>query len=111
MKSIFWISVLTAGCSLGQQRQATPFVLPDDVASRKVDILSEGTRMAGEVYALKSAAGAKLPTIIMSHGWGGTVAGLRRDAAAFAQRRTTNRPGAPAGRLAIRRRERRRSAT
>jgi dienelactone hydrolase len=29
--------------------------------------------------------GKKLPTIIMSHGWGGTVAGLRRDAARFAQ--------------------------
>src|SRR6266700_4011081 len=60
-------------------------MLPDDVAMRKVDILSEGTRMGGEVYSLKSEAGKKLPTIVMSHGWGGTVAGLRRDAAGFAQ--------------------------
>ncbi len=69
MKSLVWIFLVT-GCSFGQQRQATPFVLPDDVALRKVDILSEGTRMAGELYALKSAAGTKLPTLIMSHGWG-----------------------------------------
>src|SRR6266700_2340302 len=60
-------------------------MLPDDVAMRKVDILSEGTRMGGELYSLKSVAGKKLPTIVMSHGWGGTVGGLRRDAAAFAQ--------------------------
>jgi len=85
MRNLFWISALAAGCAFGQQRQAIPFVLPDDVAQRKVDILSEGSRMAGEVYALKSMAGRKLPTIIMSHGWGGTVAGLRRDAAGLAQ--------------------------
>jgi hypothetical protein len=64
MKTLFWISALAAACAFGQ-RQITPFVLPDDVAPRKVDILSEGT-----------------------HGWGGTVAGLRRDAAAFAQARS-----------------------
>jgi len=85
MRNLFWISALAVGCAFGQQRQAIPFVLPDDVAQRKVDILSEGSRMAGEVYALKSMAGRKLPTIMMSHGWGGTVAGLRRDAAGFAQ--------------------------
>jgi len=83
MKRILWIAALAAACACGQQR--APFVLPDDVAMRKVDIMSEGVRMGGEVYSLKSMAGKKLPTIVMSHGWGGTVAGLRRDAAAFAQ--------------------------
>jgi hypothetical protein len=68
MKTLLWISAGAAICAFGQQRQATPFVLPDEVALRKVDILSEGTRMAGEVYALKSMSGKKLPTIVMSHG-------------------------------------------
>ncbi len=85
MKPVLLITLLAAACAFGQQRQAVPFVLPDDVAMRKVDIMSEGTRLGGEVYSLKPAAEKKLPTIIMSHGWGGTVAGLRRDAAAFAQ--------------------------
>ena len=76
---------LAAECAFSQQRQATRFTLPDDVVLRKVDILSEGARMGGEVCSLKSMAGKKLPTIVMSHGWGGTVGGLRRDAAAFAQ--------------------------
>jgi uncharacterized protein len=43
-------------------------------------------RMVAEVYAPKAAkADAKLPTIVMSHGWGGTVAGLRPDAIVFAR--------------------------
>ena len=75
---------LAAGCAFRQQRQATRFTLPDDVVLRKVDILSEGARMGGEVCSLKSMAGKKLPTIVMSHGWGGTVGCLRRDATAFA---------------------------
>src|SRR5262249_59552154 len=83
MRKLFAVLLAAAGALAQQQRPR--FVLPDDVGARKVDIMSEGVRMAGEVYALQSAAGRKLPTIIMSHGWGGTVAGLRRDAAGFAQ--------------------------
>jgi dienelactone hydrolase len=60
-------------------------VLLDDVAARNVDIYSEGTRMAGEVYVAKVNAGKKLPTIVMAHGWGGTKAALRPEAMAFAQ--------------------------
>jgi len=40
--------------------------------------------MAAEVFSLKEADG-KLPTIIMSHGWGGTAEVLRPDAVAFAR--------------------------
>ncbi len=47
--------------------------------------MSEGTRMAAEVFAPKNPRGEKLPTIVMSHGWGGTAAGLRPDAVAFAR--------------------------
>ena len=45
-----------------------PFTVPDDVTLRSVDIFSEGTRMAGDVYSAKANAGKKLPTIVMAHG-------------------------------------------
>ena len=41
--------------------------------------------MAGEIFTPKSAGEKKLPIIVMAHGWGGNMAGLRRDAAMFAQ--------------------------
>jgi pimeloyl-ACP methyl ester carboxylesterase len=66
-------------------QQAARFTPPDDVAFRTATITSEGTRMAAEVYAPKSAATEKLPTIVMSHGWGGVAANLRPDAVAFAR--------------------------
>src|SRR5262245_36420364 len=62
-----------------------PFTVPDDVTLRSVDIFSEGTRMAGDVYSAKANAGKRLPTIVMAHGWGGTKAALRPEAIAFAQ--------------------------
>jgi uncharacterized protein len=58
---------------------------PDDVSFRAADIISEGTRMAAEVFATKTPKTDKLPTIVMSHGWGGTAAALRPDAIKFAQ--------------------------
>ena len=60
------------------------FKVPEDVTFRRADIVSEGTRMAAEVFA-PGAANAKLATIVMSHGWGGTAAALRPDAIAFAR--------------------------
>src|SRR5215472_3858003 len=62
-----------------------PFTVPDDATLRSVDIFSEGTRMAGDVYVAKANAGKKLPTIVMAHGWGGTKAAFRPEAIAFAQ--------------------------
>jgi predicted dienelactone hydrolase len=61
-----------------------PFTLPDDVDVRKVAIWSGGTRLAGDLYVRKGAAG-KLPTIVMAYGWGGTKANFRAEAASFAQ--------------------------
>ncbi|MBM4072427.1 MAG: alpha/beta fold hydrolase [Planctomycetes bacterium] len=58
---------------------------PDDVAFRKASIVSEGTRMVAEVFALKRNEDKPLPTIIMCHGWGGLAAQLRPDAVAFAR--------------------------
>ncbi len=46
--------------------------LPDDVTRKQVVIWSDGTRMAGDIYAPKSAAAnAKLPAIVFVHGTGG----------------------------------------
>lgn len=58
--------------------------LPDGVLHKAVDIWSEGTRMAGDLYQPAGAGDARLPAIIMSHGWGGTKAGLSRNAMRFA---------------------------
>jgi dienelactone hydrolase len=57
---------------------------PEGVTFRAADIMSEGTRMSAEVFAPVGSEGKRLPTIIMSHGWGGTVQTLRHTAVAFA---------------------------
>ena len=62
-----------------QQAAAASFKPPDNIDYRRVNIMSEGVRMYGELFSLKSIAGKKLPTIIQAHGWGGTAAGFRRD--------------------------------
>ena len=61
------------------------FEVPEDITFREADVMSEGTRIAAEVFTPKEPAEGKLPTIVMSHGWGGTAKGLRPDAVAFAQ--------------------------
>lgn len=61
-----------------------PSQLPDTVAHRAVNIWSEGTRMAGDLYWPEGARRGDLPAIVMSHGWGGTKASLVRNAATFA---------------------------
>src|SRR5262245_56698309 len=61
------------------------FPVPDGVSFRAADIMSEGVRMSAEVFTPAMSEGKKLPTIVMSHGWGGTAAALRPDAIAFAK--------------------------
>ncbi len=71
--------------SLYAEEQIPGFKIPDDVVFRTDNIMSEGTRMAAEVFAPKNAASDEAPTIVMSHGWGGTAAQLRPDGVAFAR--------------------------
>jgi dienelactone hydrolase len=88
MKTISRFAVLfvvVATATWAQGPGFTPPPVPDDIAFRNVDIYSEGTRMAGDVYAAKANTGKKLPTILMAHGWGGTKAGFRPEAIAFAK--------------------------
>ena len=70
---------------LNAQDKKPDFQVPEEVAFRTENIISEGTRMAAEVFAPKASKTDKLPTIIMSHGWGGTAEALRPDGVVFAQ--------------------------
>lgn len=60
------------------------FALANDVEERSAVIVSEGARLHGDIYYPRSAS-SPLPTIVMSHGWGGTAAMLRPQAMEFAQ--------------------------
>lgn len=81
MRIVVSLLLLAVPIALGQDRWSAP----EEIAWRSATIHSEGTRLAAEVFALRSNADKKLPCILMAHGWGGTVRGLRRDAVAFAQ--------------------------
>jgi alpha-beta hydrolase superfamily lysophospholipase len=80
-----WALVL--GCcspALGQQEPA-PYEAPQDIVFRRATVISEGTRVAAEVFSLKANEARALPTIIMCHGWGGVAERLRPDAVVFAR--------------------------
>jgi uncharacterized protein len=80
------VLLLTFSLTVAQaQQQAAVFHPPDDITFRKATIFSEGTRMAAEVFSPKGGGEKKLPTIVMSHGWGGTASALRSDAVFFAR--------------------------
>ncbi|MBC7820426.1 MAG: alpha/beta fold hydrolase [Planctomycetaceae bacterium] len=79
------LTLTLASSRLHAQDKQPDFKVPDDVAFRTENVVSEGTRMAAEVFAPKKPETEKLPTIIMSHGWGGTAAALRPDAIVFAR--------------------------
>ncbi len=79
------IVVLAPGALRARADKPSGFKAPDDVAVRSADIISEGTRMSAEVFAPKDPPTEKLPTIVMSHGWGGTASALRPDAIVFAR--------------------------
>jgi len=79
------LALALASSGLHAQEKKPNFPVPDDVTFRAEKIMSEGTRLAAEVFAPKTPKEEKLPTILMSHGWGGTAAALRPDAVVFAQ--------------------------
>ena len=79
------LALSLASTGLRAQDKKPEFQVPAEVAFRTENIMSEGTRMAAEVFAPKEPKSEKLPTIVMSHGWGGTAAALRPDGIVFAQ--------------------------
>ncbi len=93
-RALAFLAAALAACflftaeSIAQRSENPPlpaFRVPENVVVRRVNIYSEGTRMAGQFYSDTRYAGKKLPTIIMAHGWGGLAAYLDREAAAFAE--------------------------
>jgi len=81
-----------AGCVLllitrpaGAQSNSAAYQAPADIAYRQATVISEGSRLSAEVFALKDKAGQALPTIVMCHGWGGVAERLRPDALVFAR--------------------------
>lgn len=56
-----------------------------EVIERPVAIISAGTRVAGTVLHPPLGTDAKLPAVVMSHGWGGTAALLLPQAQRMAQ--------------------------
>jgi dienelactone hydrolase len=67
------------------QTKAAPWTPPKDIVFRTATVVSEGTRLTAELFALEGNEGKPLPTIIMCHGWGGLAAHLRPDAIVFAR--------------------------
>lgn len=55
-----------------------------EVATRQASIMSEGVRLHADLYYPRAMEGKRLPTVIMSHGWGGTAAMLRTQASDIA---------------------------
>jgi dienelactone hydrolase len=76
--------LIALSISICAQQAPRAFTPPDDIDYRKANVMSEGVRLTAELYSPKAAAGKQLPTIIMSHGWGGTAALLRDVALDFA---------------------------
>jgi len=58
---------------------------PDDLAFRTATVISEGSRVAAELFVAKGHEAERLPTIIMCHGWGGVAEQLRSEAVVFAR--------------------------
>src|SRR5262245_30951955 len=78
--------LLLACCCVAQEKkEPAAYAAPKDIAFRKATVVSEGTRLAAEVFALKANDGKALPTVVMCHGWGGVAEMLRPDAVAFAR--------------------------
>jgi dienelactone hydrolase len=82
-----WAAFFLPLAAIGASAQETKpdFRIPEGVTFRPASIMSEGTRMAAEVFAPGGSEGKKLPTIVMSHGWGGAAEHLRHSAVAFAK--------------------------
>jgi dienelactone hydrolase len=76
---------LLAPLGLATRVCADSYEPPSDIAFRSATVVSEGTRMAAELFSPRGSESKPLPTIIMCHGWGGTADRLRPDAVVFAR--------------------------
>ena len=76
--------LVLATAVVGQDAPA-PYKPPEGVTYRQATVISEGSRLAAEVFAPKEGDGKLLPTVVLCHGWGGLASQLRPDAVAFAK--------------------------
>ncbi len=82
-----WLGVvlMLSASAMWAEPAAPKYKPPEDIAFRKATIISEGSRLSAELFILKDNEAKALPTIIMSHGWGGVAASLRQNAIDFAR--------------------------
>lgn len=76
---------LAVGPPAHVQTRADDYTPPKGVTFRRAWVISEGTKLAAELFRPAGKDDEALPTVIMCHGWGGTAEMLRPDAAAFAR--------------------------
>jgi len=70
---------LIISATLNASAQAQNNSLPQGVATRRVNIWSDGTRLSGDLfYPAAMKAEDKFPAIILCHGWGGVREHLNR---------------------------------
>lgn len=79
------VAVLVFGTEGQAQKESPAYTPPKGIEFRQATIISEGSRLKAEVFALTENKDKALPTIIMSHGWGGVAAALRQNAIDFAR--------------------------
>jgi dienelactone hydrolase len=82
---VAYVFLLAAGALTFGQTTPDTYRPAEGVTFRRATVMSEGSRLAAELFGPKDSEGKALPTIIMCHGWGGTAAQLRPDAVVFAQ--------------------------
>jgi pimeloyl-ACP methyl ester carboxylesterase len=82
-----WVGFVLLVCTTNgwAQPPTAAYKPPEGIAFRRATIISEGSRLAAECFSLKENEAKPLPTIIMSHGWGGVAASLRQTAVDFAR--------------------------
>src|SRR5262249_3533354 len=79
------VLVLVFGSRGWAQLDAPTYKPPEGITFGKATVVSEGSRLAAELFTLKENEDKALPTIIMSQGWGGVAASLRQTAIDFAR--------------------------
>jgi dienelactone hydrolase len=67
------------------QTPAVDYKPPEGISFRASSFFSDNVRLTAQWFHASNLAGQTLPTVVMAHGWGGTAAGLRRDAVDLAR--------------------------
>ncbi len=81
---VYTVVLLSVGVATAAPR-TSGYNPPEGIGHRAVTIVSEGTQLAGDLFWAEGSEEERLPTIIMSHGWGGVAGQLRSEAISFAQ--------------------------